>query len=59
MFCQIDQWHGLTMEDIRAIEEKNKHELNEVWYLELPSLFLTSTRVNKTTCSLGNTVTSL
>ncbi|KAF6024370.1 vib [Bugula neritina] len=30
MFCQIDQWYGLTMEDIRAIEEKTKNELNEL-----------------------------
>lgn len=23
----MDRWHGLTMEDIRAIEEKTKEEL--------------------------------
>lgn len=27
VFCWIDRWHGLTMEDIRAIEEKTKLEL--------------------------------
>ena len=25
-----DKWHGLTMEDIRAIEEATKRELDEV-----------------------------
>ncbi|CRK98825.1 CLUMA_CG012024, isoform A [Clunio marinus] len=29
VFCWIDQWHGLTMEDIRAIEEKTKEELDK------------------------------
>lgn len=27
VFCWMDRWHGLTMEDIRAIEEKTKEEL--------------------------------
>ena len=26
----MDQWHGLTIEDIRAIEEKTKKELDQV-----------------------------
>jgi hypothetical protein len=26
----MDRWHGLTMEDIRAIEDKTKEELDEV-----------------------------
>ena len=26
----MDKWLGLTMEDIRAIEERNKVELDEV-----------------------------
>jgi len=30
VFCWTDLWHGLTMSDIRAIEEKTKHELDEV-----------------------------
>ena len=30
VFCWIDKWHGLTMEDIRAIEKKTKDELDEV-----------------------------
>lgn len=29
VFCWIDKWYGLTMEDIRAIEEKTKAELDE------------------------------
>lgn len=28
VFCWIDRWHGLTMDDIRAIEEKTKEELD-------------------------------
>lgn len=24
----MDQWHGLTMEDIRALEDKTKEELD-------------------------------
>lgn len=30
VFCWIDRWHGLTMADIRAIEEQVKRELDEV-----------------------------
>jgi hypothetical protein len=26
----MDRWHGLTMEDIRAIEDKTKEELDQV-----------------------------
>ncbi|CAI4231492.1 unnamed protein product [Auanema sp. JU1783] len=29
VFCWIDQWHGLTMVDIRAIEDKAQRELEE------------------------------
>lgn len=29
VFCLIDKWHGLTMEDIRAIEDATKKELDE------------------------------
>lgn len=29
VFCLMDKWHGLTMEDIRAIEEATKKELDE------------------------------
>ena len=29
MFCWTDKWHGMTMEDIRALEEKTKAELDE------------------------------
>lgn len=28
LFCWIDQWYGLTMEDIRALEDKTKDELD-------------------------------
>ncbi|XP_069684079.1 phosphatidylinositol transfer protein alpha isoform isoform X1 [Periplaneta americana] len=29
VFCWMDRWHGLTMEDIRAIEDKTKEELDQ------------------------------
>ncbi|XP_071945321.1 phosphatidylinositol transfer protein alpha isoform-like [Antedon mediterranea] len=29
LFCWIDKWYGLTMEDIRKIEEQTQKELNE------------------------------
>jgi len=29
VFCWTDLWHGLTMKDIRAIEDKTKEELDE------------------------------
>ncbi|XP_045171238.1 phosphatidylinositol transfer protein alpha isoform-like isoform X2 [Mercenaria mercenaria] len=29
VFCWTDKWHGMTMADIRAIEEKTKAELDE------------------------------
>ena len=27
VFCWTDKWHGMTMEDIRALEDKTKEEL--------------------------------
>ncbi|KAF2360851.1 Phosphatidylinositol transfer protein [Trinorchestia longiramus] len=30
VFCWMDRWHGLTMEDIRRLEDKTKEELSEV-----------------------------
>ena len=30
VFCWVDKWHGLTMKDIRELEEKTKKELDEV-----------------------------
>merc|ERR1711962_1404901 len=30
LFCWMDKWMGLTMEDIRALEDKTKHELDEM-----------------------------
>lgn len=29
VFCWMDSWYGLTMDDIRAIEEKTKEELDK------------------------------
>lgn len=29
VFCWTDKWHGLTMDDIRAIEDKTKQDLDE------------------------------
>jgi len=30
VFCWIDRWHGLTIQDIRDIEEKTRKELDEL-----------------------------
>jgi hypothetical protein len=29
-FCWMDEWHGLTMEQLRAMEKRNDQELNKV-----------------------------
>lgn len=29
LFCWMDEWYGLTMQDIRQIEEKAVEELNQ------------------------------
>ena len=29
VFCWMDKWHGMTMEDIRALEEETKNKLDE------------------------------
>lgn len=29
VFCWIDRWHGMTMDDIRALEDKTKEELDK------------------------------
>ncbi|KAG5451836.1 Phosphatidylinositol transfer protein alpha isoform [Clonorchis sinensis] len=29
LFCWMDKWHGLTMNDIRALEDQAKHELDK------------------------------
>jgi hypothetical protein len=29
VFCWTDKWHGMTMEDIRRLEDKTKAELKE------------------------------
>ena len=31
LFCWIDKWHGLTMADIRRIEDETQAELNKVF----------------------------
>lgn len=31
--CWLDRWHGLTMQDIRDLEERTKKELDEVLLL--------------------------
>lgn len=28
LFCWMDRWYGLTMEDIRALEDRTKEELD-------------------------------
>lgn len=28
LFCWMDRWYGLTMEDIRALEDKTREELD-------------------------------
>lgn len=30
VFCWIDKWHGMTIEDIRELEERTKNELEEL-----------------------------
>ena len=30
LFCWLDQWYGLSLDDIRQIEERTKRELDEV-----------------------------
>lgn len=30
VFCWMDRWYGLTMEDIRRIEERTQEELDRV-----------------------------
>jgi len=35
VFCWIDGWYGLTMEDIRAIEDNTKEELDRVRRISL------------------------
>ena len=38
VFCWTDKWYGLTMQDIRAIEDETKAELDKVYFvLELSS----------------------
>jgi len=31
VFCWTDKWYGMTMEDIRALEDKIKYDLDEVF----------------------------
>ena len=32
VFCWLDQWYGLTIDDIRRLEEQTKKELDEVCF---------------------------
>lgn len=34
----MDRWYGLTLQDIREIEEKTREELDRVSFLEIKSL---------------------
>jgi hypothetical protein len=47
VFCWTDKWYGMTMADIRAIEEATKKELDDV------SVKCVSHRVRKM-CSLNH-----
>ena len=56
VFCWMDKWYGLTMEDIRRIEEETKHELDLVilsfllsFLLRTASLFCLSQFVSRLT----------
>lgn len=40
LFCWIDKWVGLTMEDIRRMEEETQKELEEVITLGKHAAFL-------------------
>lgn len=41
VFCWMDRWHGLTLNDIREIEEKTREELDRVcFFLFLINKFL-------------------
>ena len=45
VFCWMDKWHGMTMADIRALEEETKAKLdeerNKVGNLDFLARFLT------------------
>jgi len=30
VFCWIDRWHGMTLQEIRDIEDRTKKELDQV-----------------------------
>ena len=38
VFCWTDEWYGLTMKDIRDIEDKTKEELDEVSEIKATTL---------------------
>ena len=38
VFCWLDEWYGLTMDDIRRIEDETKQELDKVGLSLPPSL---------------------
>ena len=39
LFCWIDQWHGLTMADIRRIEDEVQIDLQKVVFLILIEIY--------------------
>ena len=46
VFCWMDKWYGLTMDDIRRIEEETKHELDLVILSFLSSFLLITPRLS-------------
>ena len=61
VFCWMDKWHGMTMADIRALEEETKAKLdeerNKVWRKNLFEMFdqfdLNISGWNQGHCSTG------
>ena len=45
VFCWMDKWYGMTIEDIRRIEEETKHELDHVSSCFGPLFYVHSTSV--------------
>lgn len=39
VFCWTDKWYGMTMDDIRRLEDETKDELDEVNYLIYNDLY--------------------
>lgn len=60
VFCWMDRWHGLTMEDIRAIEDSTKEELDKVrnfafiYILYIYNVCFISVHDAKNQCEISN-----